>query len=111
MLVVNPVQSDDDATGTTSQEESGENSERRTNDKKGDSIPARRSPCNDEPKGRPNGRKFGEKDKRQKEKDPRRNSELGKEASDNRKGPDHGDESRENTAQRILRRWKGQDKY
>ena len=102
----NPVQSVDDAAGTASQEETGENSERRRkafylNDEEADSIPVRRSPCNDEPKGKPNGRK----------KDSRHNSESGKEASDKGEGTDHGDESREKTAQRILyiRRRKGQD--
>ena len=55
----NPVQRVDDAAGTVSQEETGENSDngRKTSyldDKTADSIPARRSPCNDESKERDN---------------------------------------------------------
>ena len=92
----NPVESNDgDATGTTLEEQTGNNMERRRkvpylDDEEADSIPERRSSCDDE-----------QKEKAYERRGSHRDSESSKEASNKRKG--HEDESREKTAQRILR--------
>ena len=93
----NPAKSDSDATGTTLEEQTGKNMERRRkasyrDDEKADRIPERSS-CDDDQKEKAHGRRRGS----------HRDSESGKKASNKRKGPYHEDESREKTAQRILK--------
>ena len=101
----NPAKSDGDATGTTLEEQTGENMEIRRkdlyqdDDEKADRIPERRSSCDNEQEEKAHGRR----------RRSHRDSESGQKASDKRKGPYHEDESREKTAQRILKRWKGRN--
>ena len=101
----NPAKSDGDATGTTLEKQTGENTKRRRkalyqDDVKADRIPERRSSCDDELEEKAHGRRSGS----------HCDSESGQKASDKRKGPYHEDESRENTGQRILKRRKGRNK-
>ena len=80
----NPAKRDSDATGTTSEEQTGENMERREvshqDDGKADRIPERIS-CDDE-----------QEEKAYVRRGSYHNSELGNKASDKGKGPHHEDE-------------------
>ena len=67
-------------------------------DEEADSIPERRSSCDDEQEEKAYVRRGSYRD-----------SESGKKASDKGKGPYHEVESRGKTAQRILKRRKGRD--
>ena len=92
----NPAKSDSDDTGTTLEEQTGENMERRRkafylDDEEVDSVPERRSSDNKH------------EEKAYERRGPYRNSESGQKASDKEEGPYHEDDSKEKTAKRILR--------
>ena len=76
-------------------------------DETADKIPERRSSCDDERKEKAYERSSCDDEQKEKAHERRRgshrDSELGQEASDKRKGSLDEDESREKTAQRILR--------
>ena len=97
----NAAESDSDATETTLEMQTGKNMERRRktsylDHKEADSMPERNS--DDEHEEKSHGRRGAHRD-----------SESGQKASDKWKGSLHEDESREMTAQSILRRQKGRD--
>ena len=98
----NPAKSDGDAPGTTSEEQTGENMERRRkasyqDDEKVDRAPERTSSCDDEQEEKARGRRRAS----------HCDSESGHKASNKEKGPHCEDKSREKIAQRILRQRKG----
>ena len=94
----NHAKSDSDTTGTTLEEKTGENMERRRKafylgDQEADRIPEQRSSCDEE-----------HEEKTYERRGAYRDSESGQKASDKGEGPYREDELREKTAQRILRR-------
>ena len=111
-----PANSDSDATGTTLEKQTRKNMKRRRkasflDDRRADSIPERRSSCNDEQKGKAYERSSYEDEQEGKAHGRRgsnHDSESGKEASDNGKGPDHGEGE---DCSEDPERTKGQDTY
>ena len=95
-----PANKSSDATGITVEAQTGENMERRRkafylDDEEVDSIPGRRSSCDD-----------GQEEKAYERRGPYQDFESGQKASDKEGRPYHEDESREKIAQRILQRRK-----